>query len=140
MSMLSTLTLMNESFLQDQTLGFQIIHILIHIMIHIFSLVELIKEVDDGGSSSFGILVTFYLSIWKVFSSFWILFKGIQKKIQKNIKIIKKQASMERLRVLYMGRETIPDIREAVFTNREKRSSPLITLNNIRIIQEEVHF
>ena len=47
---------------------------------------------------------------------------------------------MERLRVLYMGRETIPDIREAVFTNREKRSSPLITLNNIRIIQEEVHF
>ena len=103
-------------------------------------MVELIKEVDDGGSSSFGILVTFYLSIWKVFSSFWILFKGIQKKIQKNIKIIKKQASMERLRVLYMGRETIPDIREAVFTNREKRSSPLITLNNIRIIQEEVHF
>ena len=58
----------------------------------------------------------------------------------KNIKIIKKQASMERLRVLYMGRETIPDIREAVFTNREKRSSPLITLNSIRIIQEEVHF
>ena len=47
---------------------------------------------------------------------------------------------MERLRVLYMGRETIPDIREAVFTNREKRSSPLITLNSIRIIQEEVHF
>ena len=49
----------------------------IHIMIHIFSLVELIKEVDDGGSSSFGILVTFYLSIWKVASSFCILFKGI---------------------------------------------------------------
>ena len=87
MSMLSTLTLMNESFLQDQTLGFEIIHILIHIMIHIFSLVELIKEVDDGGSSSFGILVTFYLSIWKVFSSFWILFKGIQKKIQKILRL-----------------------------------------------------
>ena len=35
---------------------------------------------------------------------------------------------MERLRVLYMGRETIPDIREAVFTNREKRFTPLDNL------------
>ena len=76
MSMWSTLTLMKEFFLLGQTLGFQITT-MIHIMIHIFSLVELIKEVDDGGSSSFGILVTFYLSIWKVASSFCILFKGI---------------------------------------------------------------
>ena len=45
------------------------------------------------------------------------------------------QASMERLRVLYKQRERIPNIREAVFTNREKRSTPLITSSNIRIIQ-----
>jgi len=59
------------------------------------SLIELIEEVDDSGTSSFAVLVTFYLSIWK--------------------------ASMERLRVLYKGRERIPNIREATFTQREKR-------------------
>ena len=76
MSMWSTLTLMNESFLQDQTPGSSMIFV-IFIMIRIFSLVELIKEVDDGESSSFGILVTFYLSSWKVLSSFGILVNGI---------------------------------------------------------------
>ena len=42
---------------------------------------------------------------------------------------------MERLRVLYKQRERIPNIREAVFTNREKRSTQLITADNIRMIQ-----
>ena len=34
----------------------------------------------------------------------------------------KNQASLERMRVLYKGREGIVNIREAVFTQREKRS------------------
>ena len=66
MSMWSTLTLMKESFPRDQTPGLSRI-IIFQILIQIFSLVELIKEVEDGGSSSFGLLVTFYLSRWKVF-------------------------------------------------------------------------
>ena len=53
---------------------------------------------------------------------------------------MKNQASMERLRVLYKGRKRIPNIREAVFTNREKRSTPLITSSNIRIIQMQINF
>ena len=31
------------------------------------------EEVDDSGTSSFAVLVTFYLSIWKVFNLFWLI-------------------------------------------------------------------
>ena len=50
------------------------------------------------------------------------------------------QASMERLRVLYKGRERIPNIREALFTQREKRSIPLIASSSKRIITKVVNF
>jgi len=58
------------------------------------SLAQLVKMIDIEGISSFGLLVTFYLSTWK--------------------------ANLPRVRELYKGRERIPNIREAVFTEKEK--------------------
>ena len=44
----------------------------------IFSLAQLVKMIDIEGISSFGLLVTFYLSIWKVPKIKWFT-EGAQK-------------------------------------------------------------
>ena len=44
-----------------------------------FSLAQLVKMIDIEGISSFGLLVTFYLSIWKVPKIKWFT-EGAQKK------------------------------------------------------------
>jgi len=59
------------------------------------SLIENIRELDAGEISSFGLLVTFYLSLWK--------------------------ADMSRLKELYKGVQKIPNIREAILIERETR-------------------